>query len=141
MNPISVSSMVLALQAAGNGGILGTLTGLAPMLLIFVIFYVVLMLPMQRHRKGFPPMVQGGEEQRGRQGGGGDGGGRVDGDAAHRRQRPREDRQVGDLRPRGRPERERQQRESIVMNRNLLWRGLLILAVAVICVVLAYPPK
>lgn len=27
------------------------------------------------------------------------------------------------------------------MNRNLLWRGLLILAVAVTCVVLAYPPK
>ena len=27
------------------------------------------------------------------------------------------------------------------MNRNLLWRGLLILAVAAICVVLAYPPK
>jgi preprotein translocase subunit SecD len=27
------------------------------------------------------------------------------------------------------------------MNRNLLWRGLLILAVAVVCVILAYPPK
>ncbi len=27
------------------------------------------------------------------------------------------------------------------MNRNLLWRGLLILAVAVVCVALAYPPK
>ncbi|HEY4588485.1 MAG TPA: hypothetical protein VII86_04635, partial [Thermoanaerobaculia bacterium] len=27
------------------------------------------------------------------------------------------------------------------MNRNLLWRGLLILAVAAICVALAYPPK
>ena len=27
------------------------------------------------------------------------------------------------------------------MNRNLLWRGMLILAVAVVCVALAYPPK
>jgi preprotein translocase subunit YajC len=58
MNPISVSSMALALQAAGNGGILGALTGLAPMLLIFVIFYVVLMLPMQRQRKALQQMIE-----------------------------------------------------------------------------------
>jgi preprotein translocase subunit YajC len=58
MNPISASSMVLALQAAGNGGILGTLTGLAPMLLIFVIFYVVLMLPMQRQRKALQQLIE-----------------------------------------------------------------------------------
>jgi preprotein translocase subunit YajC len=58
MNPISVSSMALALQAAGNGGILGTLTGLAPMLLIFVIFYVVLMLPMQRQRKALQQVIE-----------------------------------------------------------------------------------
>jgi len=58
MNPISVSSMALAFQAAGAGGILGTLTGLAPMLLIFVIFYVVLMLPMQRQRKALQQVIQ-----------------------------------------------------------------------------------
>lgn len=58
MNPISVSSLALALQASGSGGILGALTGLAPMLLIFVIFYVVLMLPMQRQRKTLQQMVE-----------------------------------------------------------------------------------
>ena len=50
--------MALALQAAGNGGILGTLTSLAPMLLIFVIFYVVLMLPMQRQRKALQQLIE-----------------------------------------------------------------------------------
>ncbi|HEY4596798.1 MAG TPA: preprotein translocase subunit YajC [Thermoanaerobaculia bacterium] len=50
--------MALALQAAGNGGILGMLTGLAPMLLIFVIFYVVLMLPMQRQRKALQQVIE-----------------------------------------------------------------------------------
>lgn len=58
MNPISVSSMALALQASGSSGILGALTGLAPMLLIFVIFYVVLMLPMQRQRKTLQQMIE-----------------------------------------------------------------------------------
>ncbi|HET6345122.1 MAG TPA: preprotein translocase subunit YajC [Myxococcota bacterium] len=57
MNPILQSSMALALQAAGNGGVLSALTGLAPMLLIFVIFYVVLMLPMQRQRKALQQVI------------------------------------------------------------------------------------
>ncbi len=50
--------MALALQASGSGGILGALTGLAPMLLIFVIFYVVLMLPMQRQRKALQQLIE-----------------------------------------------------------------------------------
>jgi preprotein translocase subunit YajC len=54
MNPISLSS-ILALQA---GGLAGALTGLAPMLLIFVIFYVVLMLPMQRQRKALQQLIE-----------------------------------------------------------------------------------
>jgi len=36
---------------------MGALTGLAPMLLIFVIFYVVLMLPMQRQRKALQQLI------------------------------------------------------------------------------------
>ena len=36
---------------------MGALTGLAPMLLIFVIFYVVLMLPMQRQRKALQQVI------------------------------------------------------------------------------------
>ncbi len=85
---------------------MGTLTGLAPMLLIFVIFYVVLMLPMQRQRKALQQVIANlkkgdrvlttgglyGEVTA------------VEGAtviAAHRRQRPRAGRQVGDLRPRG----------------------------------------
>jgi len=36
---------------------MGALTGLAPMLLIFVIFYVVLMLPMQRQRKALAQLI------------------------------------------------------------------------------------
>ena len=55
MNPISVSSMALALQARGWNDMLGTL---APMLIIFVIFYVVLMLPMQRQRKALQQMIE-----------------------------------------------------------------------------------
>jgi preprotein translocase subunit YajC len=47
----------LALQASSGGGMLGALTGLAPMLLIFVIFYVVLMLPMQRQRKALQAVI------------------------------------------------------------------------------------
>src|SRR5882757_7559678 len=39
MNPNSISSMALALQLPSGSGIMGALTGLAPMLLIFVIFY------------------------------------------------------------------------------------------------------
>ena len=48
----------LALQASSGSGILGALTGLAPMLLIFVIFYVVLMLPMQKQRKALAAMIE-----------------------------------------------------------------------------------
>ena len=57
MNPILNPSMVLAFQGASGGGMRDTLFGLAPMLLIFVIFYVVLMLPMQRQRKALQQMV------------------------------------------------------------------------------------
>lgn len=58
MNPILGPSTVLALQASSGGGPLGALTGLVPMLLIFVIFYVVLMLPMQRQRKALRQMIE-----------------------------------------------------------------------------------
>jgi len=54
MNPILPSS-ILALQAGGLGN---ALTGLAPMLLIFVIFYVVLMLPMQKQRKALQQLIE-----------------------------------------------------------------------------------
>jgi preprotein translocase subunit YajC len=50
----------LALQlfpSGGGGGLMGALTGLAPMLLIFVIFYVVLMLPMQKQRKALQQVI------------------------------------------------------------------------------------
>ncbi|HEY0514383.1 MAG TPA: preprotein translocase subunit YajC [Thermoanaerobaculia bacterium] len=61
MNPIFIPStpwMPLALQfSSGGGGIVGALTGLAPMLLIFVIFYVVLMLPMQKQRKALQQVI------------------------------------------------------------------------------------
>ena len=59
MNSILIPSipwMPLAFQASG-GGLLGALTGLAPMLLIFVIFYVVLMLPMQKQRKALQQVI------------------------------------------------------------------------------------
>ena len=49
--------MALALQLPSGSGIMGALTGLAPMLLIFVIFYVVLMLPMQRQRKALQRLI------------------------------------------------------------------------------------
>ena len=58
MNPILGPSTVLALQAAPGGSPLGALSGLVPMLLIFVIFYVVLMLPMQRQRKALRQMIE-----------------------------------------------------------------------------------
>lgn len=58
MNPFLIPSTALALQASGGGGLLGALTGLAPMLLIFVIFYVVLMLPMQKQRKALAQMIE-----------------------------------------------------------------------------------
>jgi preprotein translocase subunit YajC len=55
MNPIFASSMALALQVKNWTEALG---GLAPMLIIFVIFYVVLMLPMQRQRKALQQLVE-----------------------------------------------------------------------------------
>ncbi len=57
MNSILIPSMALAFQLPSGGGIMGALTGLAPMLLIFVIFYVVLMLPMQRQRKALQQVI------------------------------------------------------------------------------------
>jgi preprotein translocase subunit YajC len=58
MNPILGPSTVLALQEPGGGGLLSALGGLAPMILIFVIFYVVLMLPMQRQRKALRQVIE-----------------------------------------------------------------------------------
>ena len=49
--------MTLALQFGGKS-LMDALTGLAPMLLIFVIFYVVLMLPMQRQRKALQQVIE-----------------------------------------------------------------------------------
>ena len=57
MNPILGPSTALALQAS-PGGLLGSLGSLVPMLLIIGIFYVVLMLPMQRQRKALRQMVE-----------------------------------------------------------------------------------
>jgi preprotein translocase subunit YajC len=48
--------MALAFQAS-PAGMFDALKGLAPMLLIFVIFYVVLMLPMQKQRKALAQMI------------------------------------------------------------------------------------
>src|SRR5436305_5035862 len=56
MNPIFIPS-ILAFQFSGKS-LSDTLTGLAPMLLIFVIFYVVLMLPMQRQRKALQQVIE-----------------------------------------------------------------------------------
>jgi preprotein translocase subunit YajC len=47
----------LALQAS-SGGPFGMLGGFIPMILIFVIFYVVLMLPMQKQRKALAAMIE-----------------------------------------------------------------------------------
>lgn len=57
MNTILSAAMALALQGS-QGGPLQVLGGLVPMLLIFVIFYVVLMLPMQRQRKALRQMIE-----------------------------------------------------------------------------------
>src|SRR4051812_14590898 len=57
MYPNTIPSLALALQLPSGSGIMGALTGLAPMLLIFVIFYVVLMLPMQRQRKALAQLI------------------------------------------------------------------------------------
>lgn len=58
MNPILNPSTVLAFQGApGGGGLLGPLGGFVPMILIFVIFYFVLMRPMQKQRKELQQMI------------------------------------------------------------------------------------
>ena len=57
MNSILSPSMALAFQASPGGGITGALGGFLPMILIFAIFYVVLMLPMQRQRKALAQMI------------------------------------------------------------------------------------
>ena len=57
MNTILSAATALAFQGS-QGGPLQVLGGLAPMLLIFVIFYVVLMLPMQRQRKALRQMIE-----------------------------------------------------------------------------------
>jgi preprotein translocase subunit YajC len=49
--------MILALQAPASGPF-GALGSLIPMLLIFAIFYVVLMLPMQRQRKALRQTIE-----------------------------------------------------------------------------------
>jgi len=57
MNPIfGPSTALLALQA--SSGPFGMLGGFIPMILIFVIFYVVLMLPMQKQRKALAAMIE-----------------------------------------------------------------------------------
>lgn len=56
MNPFFEPTTFLALQS--SSGPLGMLGGFIPMILIFVIFYVVLMLPMQRQRKALALMIE-----------------------------------------------------------------------------------
>ena len=56
MNPTSTSSMILAFQGAADGGNL--LTSLAPMLIIFGIFYLLLILPMRKRQKAVQQMIQ-----------------------------------------------------------------------------------
>jgi preprotein translocase subunit YajC len=60
MNPDICLNMgpmtALALQASGSP--FGMLGGFIPMILIFVIFYVVLMLPMQKQRKALAAMLE-----------------------------------------------------------------------------------
>ena len=50
--------MALALQLLRQRDPWARSPGLAPMLLIFVIFYVVLMLPMQRQRKALQQLIE-----------------------------------------------------------------------------------
>ncbi|HEX4962941.1 MAG TPA: preprotein translocase subunit YajC [Thermoanaerobaculia bacterium] len=60
MNPVFDPNLgpaaFLALQASSSP--FGALGGFIPMILIFVIFYVVLMLPMQRQRKALAAMIE-----------------------------------------------------------------------------------
>src|SRR5690242_20159739 len=57
MNPIFSPTTILALQGTSSGPF-GMLGGFIPMILIFVIFYVVLMLPMQKQRKALAAMIE-----------------------------------------------------------------------------------
>ena len=56
MNPMFGPTATLALQT--SSGPFGMLGGFIPMILIFVIFYVVLMLPMQKQRKALQAMIE-----------------------------------------------------------------------------------
>jgi preprotein translocase subunit YajC len=56
MNSLIGQMTTLALQA--SSGPFGMLGGFIPMILIFVIFYVVLMLPMQKQRKALAAMIE-----------------------------------------------------------------------------------
>lgn len=55
MNPINSSSIVLALQFGGGENLL---VSLAPMLIIFGIFYLLLILPMRKRQKAVQQMIQ-----------------------------------------------------------------------------------
>ncbi|HSF38662.1 MAG TPA: preprotein translocase subunit YajC [Thermoanaerobaculia bacterium] len=55
MNPINSSSTVLAFQTGGGENLL---VSLAPMLIIFGIFYLLLILPMRKRQKAVQQMIQ-----------------------------------------------------------------------------------
>jgi preprotein translocase subunit YajC len=55
MNPTHTLSHLLALQAAEGGNLL---VSLAPMLIIFGIFYLLLILPMRKRQKALQQMIQ-----------------------------------------------------------------------------------
>lgn len=55
MNPIHMPFHTLALQAADGGNLL---VSLAPMLIIFGIFYLLLILPMRKRQKALQQMIQ-----------------------------------------------------------------------------------
>ena len=57
MNPIFSPMTTLALQGTSSSPF-GALGGFIPMILIFVIFYVVMMLPMQKQRKALAAMIE-----------------------------------------------------------------------------------
>jgi preprotein translocase subunit YajC len=50
-NPPILMSMIQAAPSGQTGGIAGTIIGMAPFLLIFVIFYVLMIRPQQRRVK------------------------------------------------------------------------------------------
>ena len=55
MNPMNSSSIVLAFQVGGGENLL---VSLAPMLIIFGIFYLLLILPMRKRQKAVQQMIQ-----------------------------------------------------------------------------------